>query len=805
MPRASTSTDISTGGIVMRKEYCVRILGVFMILLFFFLLGCEDEGGILEPTTDLPASADMTVTGIARFDGEVAGAGVVVTLERVEEGLPASVRYLISELSKDGAEKDISKLSIRDAIIGSSAGDIWATVTDDSGRFMFPDVEKGEYIVTGETEDYLSGTVDISIPHECTIKTGECLVSLDLEATGTFRGTVTCENANNQWGTIVFVQGTSNVAVTDINGRYEITWVPIGRYRITAIHVGYIDETVVGLIQTAGQDVVLPQLLLRRDRNIPPTAIVNTDLLYGVTTQPVDVIGSGSDQDGIIVLYEWDFEDDGIVDWTSSTSGTASHLYEEPGIYHPKFTVTDDKGAIGLAVRGPIEIMCGQVHVSVVTGSDDNPGTPDAPFATITRGIEQAEAWEGTHVFVDTSSYNENLVFPAGVSVSGGNDPTTWERMPGEYTKVSVNYNGAYAYGVDDAVITALAFKADDASSGRSSYAIRVINSASSLRFDDCRFVAGNGSDGYDGYYEGVDGRPGGAGGDGYAGKCNIQNDPGGGGYGGSSPYSSCRGGGGGTGGSDATGFRGKSGYWGGSNDGYWGMPGAGGSGGNPGGRGAAGRRGRDGGHGSNGVAASPSGMISGYYWDPYWSGNGTSGEKGTGGGGGGGGGGQYGFWVVDGAGNGGGGGGGGASYGSGGRGGKGGYGSIAVLLVNSSAVFEDCYFATGRGGNGGKGRNGGDYAAGGPRGDGCWYCTSEIGAGGDGGNGGRSGCGGGGAGGPGGSSYGMYMNSSSPTLINSTYSIGLHGYGGVGGYKGSPYGNSRAQSGGPGLSGETN
>ena len=52
--------------------------------------------------------------------------------------------------------------------------------------------------------------------------------------------------------------------------------------------------------------------------------------------------GSGStDSDGNIILYEWDFEDDGVYDWSSTTSGVVKNRYPA-GVYTARLKVTDD-------------------------------------------------------------------------------------------------------------------------------------------------------------------------------------------------------------------------------------------------------------------------------------------------------------------------------------------------------------------------------------------------------------------------------------------------------------------------------
>lgn len=66
----------------------------------------------------------------------------------------------------------------------------------------------------------------------------------------------------------------------------------------------------------------------------------------------VSLVGTGTDTDGSIVKYEWDFEGDGIFDLAILPSaaiadGSISHIYAKEGTYKPALRVTDNRGAIG--------------------------------------------------------------------------------------------------------------------------------------------------------------------------------------------------------------------------------------------------------------------------------------------------------------------------------------------------------------------------------------------------------------------------------------------------------------------------
>ena len=79
--------------------------------------------------------------------------------------------------------------------------------------------------------------------------------------------------------------------------------------------------------------------------NQPPTATVDTYQKVGEINKNVEFKGSGTDPDGSIVKYEWDFDGNGVYDWSSSTSASTTHAYTTPGTYFPVLRVTDNDGA----------------------------------------------------------------------------------------------------------------------------------------------------------------------------------------------------------------------------------------------------------------------------------------------------------------------------------------------------------------------------------------------------------------------------------------------------------------------------
>jgi len=77
----------------------------------------------------------------------------------------------------------------------------------------------------------------------------------------------------------------------------------------------------------------------------PPTAEANGPY-SGYTGDSINFDSTGSHANGgaVLVLYEWDFDGDGTYDWSSPTTGMATHSYTNYGTYNAVLRVTDDCG-----------------------------------------------------------------------------------------------------------------------------------------------------------------------------------------------------------------------------------------------------------------------------------------------------------------------------------------------------------------------------------------------------------------------------------------------------------------------------
>ena len=74
-----------------------------------------------------------------------------------------------------------------------------------------------------------------------------------------------------------------------------------------------------------------------------PNAIAGQNIT-GIPGVPVQFSGAGIDEDGTVEKYEWDFDGDGIFEWSSFENGLNTYIYNNEGTYTATLRVTDNDG-----------------------------------------------------------------------------------------------------------------------------------------------------------------------------------------------------------------------------------------------------------------------------------------------------------------------------------------------------------------------------------------------------------------------------------------------------------------------------
>jgi subtilisin family serine protease len=89
----------------------------------------------------------------------------------------------------------------------------------------------------------------------------------------------------------------------------------------------------------------IDDVLVRGDQPLPVDALPEANAgadKTGAVLQAITFVGSGSDAEGPIATYRWDFGDG-----TSATTATATKTYQKGGVYTATLTVTDGRGQAG--------------------------------------------------------------------------------------------------------------------------------------------------------------------------------------------------------------------------------------------------------------------------------------------------------------------------------------------------------------------------------------------------------------------------------------------------------------------------
>lgn len=159
---------------------------------------------------------------------------------------------LIFEPQSDSIERLIQSRSLENTS--------FSTITDSSGNYSL-EIPEGNYQVTATKNDTL-GAYKQNI-----VVTSRSVTQVDivLTATGSLSGTVTLNGDThglNLVGTIVWLEGTSYLTATNIDGDYIIKNVPIGEYTVTAHQDDYDPGNWTDQVVTAGQTTDVPTINL---------------------------------------------------------------------------------------------------------------------------------------------------------------------------------------------------------------------------------------------------------------------------------------------------------------------------------------------------------------------------------------------------------------------------------------------------------------------------------------------------------------------------------------------------------------
>ena len=281
----------------------------------------EDDAGTDDPgdgngNGDGDASDLSSLTGHAFFTNRDDHSGITVSMEEVVESQTASVTRAIS--GERSAQSSLYR----------------QTTTNAVGEYSLTDIEPGTYTVyashSATLEKALSANITVTASSNLTVD------DLYLTPTGTITGIVTLEgvSAGSYGGTIVYLAGTSYLAVTDANGNFEITGVPEGSdFVLVATMHGYVDSSqtvaVTGLETTEIAPIELalaPAAPDEPDTSPPVIQGVTYTPLPAVINRAATIIVDAQDAESILTL-SFDTDDDGAFDDSNTPTFTSIGLH----------------------------------------------------------------------------------------------------------------------------------------------------------------------------------------------------------------------------------------------------------------------------------------------------------------------------------------------------------------------------------------------------------------------------------------------------------------------------------------------
>jgi PKD repeat protein len=191
---------------------------------------------------------------------------------------------------------------------------------------------------------------------------------------------------------------------------------------------------ILGLTATAS-------LIIRPQPPGSPTVSASASPNSGSSPLAVNFTGSATSPNGGITNYEWDFDNDGVFDWSSTTTGNTSYTYNKGGIYDATLRVTDVAGAIGIgSVRISVNIILS------LTRNPDSFNPSNSGTTTVTTAFSGAAS---VNILVKDrwGTVVRNLV--SGQDRSAGTYNDTWD---GKDDTGTIALDGSY-YFVAEAIM----------------------------------------------------------------------------------------------------------------------------------------------------------------------------------------------------------------------------------------------------------------------------------------------------------------------------------------------------------------
>lgn len=197
------------------------------------------------------------------------------------EGKPVS-GAVVTILRPDSRDLNAASLGI----LRPQATTAYQTTTDASGRYRYPDAPSGTYNVFAQQGSLSGAAMNVSVSGGATTQAAPVRVT----PPGTVTGTATLQGLSDHEGVDVFLSGTSFVGRTNGEGKYTLSNVPAGTYRLVAQAMGYTKANT-SVTVTSGGTITASSLNLNRVA-VPAPSITGVSSLAAVRGRLLTITGT---------------------------------------------------------------------------------------------------------------------------------------------------------------------------------------------------------------------------------------------------------------------------------------------------------------------------------------------------------------------------------------------------------------------------------------------------------------------------------------------------------------------------------
>jgi uncharacterized protein (DUF2147 family) len=215
--------------------------------LFIFILaiyGCGSGGDSSSASNILLGKSTPTGT----IQGKLSGpnkSGVIVLAERVENGKTASVTQYTSPTKNKKA-----------------SAPIYSALTNSDGNFSIENVPEGSYFIQAKNGNTTVGQkMNVSVRSYAVTN-----LNIAVTPTANVKGRVLI-NSTDTNNAVVYLSGTSYVSITDNNGYFTISNVPVGSYNMVVSCNGPFDDTLLNSVEVTAPTTTIPDITVIKSNN----------------------------------------------------------------------------------------------------------------------------------------------------------------------------------------------------------------------------------------------------------------------------------------------------------------------------------------------------------------------------------------------------------------------------------------------------------------------------------------------------------------------------------------------------------